>query len=328
MPPPSIPHSWLVHVAGVTCRMSQSHRISIPSHCMSHITVACRMSHVLFAFVPMVLNWSLECIVLTSTLRCQFAWRFSVTGSTHRAALHGKHVHTELLYYVMRRARDVDKCLSMHWCVIGSKALLGVVACVGKVLFANHYSVSSTIEERGTIVAQLAFQSPWCWVLANTADLFHLGYGDYTVVHSIDRCASNHASNATTILLITMYTSCQFIVSHVTSSILALLACTHLVGNKMHMLWYMMRATTLNVSMLHVGSIKTWTHISIYHCVNLQAHSRCAISNEPIPLELHSNQIAPKVHSFANTFRCVTNCKIVSIVYAIVIWIKGTRFKF
>ena len=60
----------------------------------------------------------------------------------------------------MRRARDVDKCLSMHWCVIGFKALLGVVACVGKVLFANHYSVSSTIEERGTIVAQLAFQSP------------------------------------------------------------------------------------------------------------------------------------------------------------------------
>ena len=36
-------------------------------------------------------------------------------------------------------------------------------------------------------------------------------------------------------------------------------------------------------------------------------------------LELHSNQIAPKVHSFANTSRLVTNCKISSIVYAIVI---------
>ena len=60
----------------------------------------------------------------------------------------------------MRRARDVDKCSDMHWCAIGFKALLGVAACVGKVLFANHYSVSSTIEERGAVVAQLAFQSP------------------------------------------------------------------------------------------------------------------------------------------------------------------------
>ena len=39
----------------------------------------------------------------------------------------------------------------------------------------------------------------------SSAGLLHLDHGDYTVVHSIDRCASNHASNATIILLIAMY---------------------------------------------------------------------------------------------------------------------------
>ena len=75
-----------------TCRMStsQSHRIGMHAVALhacltSQSHVACTVACVLFAGVRMVLS-SLECIVLTSTLRC----RFSVTG-TYVHARFGNH---------------------------------------------------------------------------------------------------------------------------------------------------------------------------------------------------------------------------------------------
>ena len=91
----------------VTCRMStsQSHRIgmhAVALHaCPSHITIACRMLHDLFAGVRMVLS-SLECIVLTSTLRC----RFSVTG-TYVHARFGNHRFSYGLLCMLHDAEHV-----------------------------------------------------------------------------------------------------------------------------------------------------------------------------------------------------------------------------
>ena len=107
MPLPSIPHPWLhasCRSSLVACRRrSRIESACMPSHCM-HVSHHNRMSHVacvLFAGVRMVLS-SLECIVLTSTLRC----RFSVTG-TYVHARFGNHRFSYGLLCMLHDAEHV-----------------------------------------------------------------------------------------------------------------------------------------------------------------------------------------------------------------------------
>ena len=111
MPPPSITHSCLhasCRPSLVACR-SRS-RIETASHavtvaCIACLTsqshVACAVACVLFAFMQVALS-SLECIVLTSTLRC----RFSVTG-TYVHARFGNHRFSYGLLCMLHDAEHV-----------------------------------------------------------------------------------------------------------------------------------------------------------------------------------------------------------------------------